>query len=404
MKVVFFAPHVDATDVGEALVAYKWAEALSRRVDLTVLAFQRSGRPDLATQLPNAEVVTWPEPSFLLRAERLNAMLKPGYPLIYWAARRWLRRQMSDGRHFHIGHQLMPQAARYPAVFYGLGLPYVLGPLGGSLPTPEHFRAEAGTERWFTRLRVFDDWRFRYDFWLRRSYKAADLVLGVAPYMHDTLSAIPLKRFEAVLELGIDDLAPERSVGERLGLQLVHVGRGVRTKGLRDVVRAMAYLTDLENITLVSAGQGEEIALARAEACALNVNSRVRFLGQISHKEVRELYENSDIFVFPSFREAAGGVLYEAMRSGLPVITVNHGGPGFITDDACAIRLNLSTPEALASDVADAVRKLYGDRDSLKAMGASARARVAAQGLWDNKISQMIGFYEEIISSLANRQ
>jgi len=397
MKVVLFAPHIDATDVGEALVAYKWAEALSRRVDLTVLAFQRPGRPDLARQLPHAEVVTWPEPAILLKAERLNAMLKPGYLLIYRDGRRWLRRQMAQGRRFDIGHQLMPQAARYPALFHGLGIPHVLGPLGGSLPTPEAFRAEAGPGRWFTRLRALDAWRFRHDFWLRRSFKSADLILGVAPYMRETLGAIPLRRFEPVLELGIDDLAPERPLGQGAGLQLVHVGRGVRTKGLRDAVRAMAHLDDLRDVTLISAGQGEEIEKARAEAQALNVADRVTFLGQITHTEVRALYEASDIFVFPSFREAAGGVLYEAMRAGLPVITVNHGGPGFITDDACAIRLALSTPEALARDIAGAVRELYGDRDRLRAMGAASRARVAAEGLWDNKIDQMIGFYTEIL-------
>jgi len=397
MKVVLFAPHIDATDVGEALVAFKWAEALSRRVELTVLAFQRPGRPDLATQLPGAEVHTWVEPPILLKAERLNAMLKPGYPIIYYAARRWLRRQMLAKRRFDIGHQLMPQAARYPAVFYGLGIPYVLGPLGGSLPTPPDFQSEVGTDRWFTRLRAFDTWRIRYDYWLRRSYMAADLILGVAPYMKNTLRAIPLRRFEPVLELGIDDLAPERTLGSGPGLQLLHVGRGVRTKGLRDAVRAMAYLSDLQDITLISAGAGREIELARAEAQELDVCDKVIFLGQVSHEDVRKLYEKSDVFVFPSFREAAGGVLYEAMRAGLPIITVNHGGPGFITDDTCAIRLPLSTADALARDIAEAVRKLYVDRQGLRAMGAAARARVGSEGLWDNKIDQMLQFYRESI-------
>jgi hypothetical protein len=48
MKVLLIAPNVDATDVGEALMAFKWAEALSTRVQLTVLCFQRPGRPDVA--------------------------------------------------------------------------------------------------------------------------------------------------------------------------------------------------------------------------------------------------------------------------------------------------------------------------------------------------------------------
>ena len=43
MKVLLIAPNIDSTDVGEAFVAYKWAEALSARVELTVLSFQRPG-------------------------------------------------------------------------------------------------------------------------------------------------------------------------------------------------------------------------------------------------------------------------------------------------------------------------------------------------------------------------
>ena len=90
MRVLLLAPNIDGTDVGEAFSASKWAEGLSRAVDLTVLAFQRAGRRALAAQLPDAEVVTWPEPAWLLKAERLNAMLKPAYPLYYAHVRRFL--------------------------------------------------------------------------------------------------------------------------------------------------------------------------------------------------------------------------------------------------------------------------------------------------------------------------
>ena len=403
MKVVLFAPNIDATDVGEALVAFRWAEALARRVELTVLAFQRPGRPPLAAQLPGAEVVTWPEPSTLLRFERLNAMLKPGYPILLRAVRRWLRAQMAAGRRFDLGHQLMPLAARYPCAFHGTGLPYLLGPVGGTLPTPPGFVQELGRAPWFTRLRALDAWRLRHDPWLRRSYAGADLVLGVAPYMADALATIPLRRFEAMLELGIDDLAPPREVGREVGrdpgLRLLHVGRGVRTKGLRDAIRALAQLSDLPGLTLTAIGAGEDTPHARAEAAALGVAERVTFLGHQPHDRVLAAYGAADLFVFPSFREPTGGVLYEAMRAGLPVITVDYGGPAFITDEACALRLPLSTPQALARDIAGAVRRLYHDRDRLRAMAAAARTRVAAEGLWDNKVRRMTDLYAQVLAA-----
>ena len=102
---------------------------------------------------------------------------------------------------------------------------------------------------------------------------------------------------------------------------LLHVGRAVRTKGLRDVVRAMARLEDLPGVSLVSAGDGEDLEACRAEAVKLGVASRITFLGKISREEVEGHYAAADVFCFPSFREPMGGVFFEAMAHGLPVIT-----------------------------------------------------------------------------------
>jgi glycosyltransferase involved in cell wall biosynthesis len=84
------------------------------------------------------------------------------------------------------------------------------------------------------------------------------------------------------------------------------------------------------------------------------------------------------------------------MQAGLPVITVDYGGPAFITDDACAIRLQLGTPEALARDLAAAIRTLYHDPERRAAMGQAARTRVAAEGLWPRKIDRLLGLYETV--------
>ena len=125
---------------------------------------------------------------------------------------------------------------------------------------------------------------------------------------------------------------------------------------------------------------------------------RVRFEGRVPRERVSELYEEADVFVFPSFREPAGGVLYEAMRAGLPVITVAYGGPDFIVDDTSGLRLVLSTPAALADDVAAAVRRLHDDPELRDRLGRGARARVAAEGLWERKIPRIVALYEEVLA------
>lgn len=404
MNILLIAPNIDGTDVGEAYVAFKWAEALATRVNLTVLSFERPGRVALAAQLPLAKVFTWPEPAWARRNERLNAMLKPAWPVFAGHVRNWMKQANQRGESFDIAHQLMPQAARYASPLRHFDIPYIIGPLGGALDTPAAFRAEAGSAPMFTRLRALDAYRFRHDPWLRGSYSGAACVLGVAPYVADLLADVPLRRFVPMLELGIDDVEIEQARPlNHTALRLLHVGRGVRTKGLRDAVRAMAFLGDAPHITLTSAGAGEEIDICRAEANAMGLSSRITFLGRQPRDSIEDLYRTHDAFLFPSFREPAGGVLYEAMRHGLPVITAARGGPDFIVDDTCGIRLPVTTPEGFARAIADAILCLDSNSDRLAALGKGARAKVLSEGLWSAKADRLVALYDEIKRPSARR-
>lgn len=399
MKVLLIAPNVDGTDVGEAFIAFKWAQALSGRVDLTVLSFQRPGRADLCAQLPGARVVTWPEPPWAGRHERLNAMLKPAWPVFARRVGLWLRTAEQTGERFDVAHQLMPQAARYASPLRHFDTPYIIGPLGGALDTPHAFREEAASAPWFTRLRALDQFRFRHDPWLRDTYSRAACVLGVAPYVRDVLADVPLRRFEPVLELGIDGVEPAKKNSAAPGrLKILHVGRGVRTKGLRDTVRALAMLKDLPDVTLTSAGAGEEIDICRAEAERLGVAGRATFLGRIPRDAVEALYASHDVFCFPSFREPAGGVLYEAMRHGLPVIAADRGGPAWIVDPSSGIKVPVTHPNDFAANIASALRDLACAPDLRSRLGHGARAKVAREGLWPAKAANLVELYRDILA------
>jgi glycosyltransferase involved in cell wall biosynthesis len=174
------------------------------------------------------------------------------------------------------------------------------------------------------------------------------------------------------------------------------VGRAVRTKGLRDVVRALSVLHDMPGVTLTSAGAGEELDICRAEAARLGVADRVTFLGRIPRGAVEAQYASHDVFCFPSFREPAGGVLYEAMRHGLPVVTADRGGPGWIVDASSGIRLKVTDPVTYPRDIAKALRRLAQDPGLVRHLGAGARDAVLREGLWGAKAQRMANLYREI--------
>lgn len=397
MRVLALAPYCDGLDVGEGWCAFQWVKNLSTIADVTLLALHRKGSVPVREQLPNVRVVTWNEPSAISGMKRFNSMLKPGYVAFYMRARSWLNKALAEGETFDIAHQFTPIALRYPSPLAGFSIPYVIGPLGGSLETPPGFVSECTSAAWYTRLRSLDWWRLKHDKTLKHSYRNAAAVLGVAPYVGDLLEPARPGRFEVISELGVDELAPEHQremVPNRL--KLLHVGRGVRTKGLRDAVRAMALLPEALDVRLVSAGQGEEIDICRAEAKKLGVEDRVEFLGQVSREQVEDLYRKADGFLFPSFREPSGSVVFEALRHGLPVITTGAGGPGYVIDQTCGLTVPAQTPEQLASDLATAITRLARDTDLRATLSAGARARISAIGLWRNKVKWLLNLYEQL--------
>lgn len=401
LKVLIIAPSLDGDDVGEIYSAFQGIKALTRQADVTVLSSSREPAVPLAEQLPLARVVTWPELRLLYRKfERFNAQAKPGQIMFNRRVRGWVRRALAAGERFDIVHQYLPQAMRHGFALRGMGLPYVIGPLGGGLDTPPGFKAEVGPGSPVMRLRAIDGFRLRHDPWLRASYQQADLILGVAPYVAERLKPVAIKRFEPMLERGHGPFPPENIRQAAVGqLALLHVGRVVRTKGLRDVVRAMARLRDLPGVTLTSAGDGPDLAACKAEAEQLGVTDRIRFLGRIPRAAVEEEYARADVFCFPSFREPMGGVFFEAMAHGLPVITAARGGPDFIIDDQSGIRLPVETPGQFTDDIAGAIRALAMDPARRLALGAGARARLKSFGSWDEKATQLIALYRDVLAA-----
>lgn len=398
LRVLIVSSHCERDDVGESFNAYKWIRALAKRCEVVLVTQYKSDSERPSKQIPEATVIEWHEFDRFRRFERFNAMAKPWYPYYFWRARREIKKLLSHGQHFDVMHHLIPIAVRYPNPCAGLGIPYIVGPLSGGLQTPEGFAEDVGKAPIYTRFRQSDRLRMRYDPILRRSFSDASLVLGAAPYLKDILSPIPLKRFEVECEVGIDELASEenRNRTPEGPLRLLYVGRVIRTKGLRDAVRAIGNLPSDCDVVLTAAGAGEDLEACRQEADRLGVAQKISFLGKVDRTEVERLYQEHDLFLFPSFREPTGGVILEAMRYGLPVISTNVGGPGFLVTEDSGIVVLAENPEKLASDLSNAIVRLASDAELRKRLSEGARKRVEHVGLWEKKIDRMIGYYQEI--------
>jgi glycosyltransferase involved in cell wall biosynthesis len=402
LKLLLIAPTCDGQDVGEALSGHRWVQQLAVRYDVTVLTYHKQGRVPLSRQFPDVRIIEWEEPPGLGRAERLNSMMKPAYIPFYVRARRWIRAALARGERFDVGHQPVPLAIRYPSPLAGLGIPFVLGPIGGSLKSPREFAREEGTNPWYVGLRGLDGLRLRHDPLLRRTYQQAGCVLGIAPYVQDHLSGLGVRRFEVMADSGLETLPGPIDRAARVGhVRLLYVGRLIRTKGVRDAIRAVGLISHLP-VLLDVVGDGFDRGACEALVGELGLSQQVIFHGWVPRWRIEAFYQSADVLVFPSYREPGGNVIFEAMGYGLPLVVSDQGGPGAAVDDTCGVRVHPETPDQYAQDLAAGLARLVEEPSLRLTLGEGSRRRVCAIGLWDTKAQRVGSIYETVMEDGAH--
>jgi UDP-glucose:(heptosyl)LPS alpha-1,3-glucosyltransferase len=122
---------------------------------------------------------------------------------------------------------------------------------------------------------------------------------------------------------------------DRLALM---VGSGFRTKGLDRSLRAIAALPESlrEKVRLMVIGAGDAKPFVRM-ARKLGIEDRVSLLGP--RDDVPRFLLGADLLLHPSYTEAAGMVLLEAMAAGLPILATDVCGYAFHVREGSAGKL-----------------------------------------------------------------
>lgn len=113
---------------------------------------------------------------------------------------------------------------------------------------------------------------------------------------------------------------------------LVFAGKIAEKKGVMSLLRAMALLgdekeLDMNRIQLLLAGStGNEEEYQMIEGLAEKCPCKVKFLGRLSQPELAKVYQNSDIFVLPSFFEGIPLTVIEALACGDRVVMTDLPG------------------------------------------------------------------------------
>jgi glycosyltransferase involved in cell wall biosynthesis len=173
---------------------------------------------------------------------------------------------------------------------------------------------------------------------------------------------------------------------------LLHVARHHPVKDQATLLRAFALAApDLPDVDLLLVGDGPLRGELEAQAIALRVLDRVKFLG--IRQDIADLMRAADAFVLTSLSEAASLTLLEAMATGLPVvITAVGGNPEMVRHDS----EGLLVPRGDAAECAKAIRRLFRDAELAARLGAAGRARALEHYPLDRTVEEYYRLYSHL--------
>jgi glycosyltransferase involved in cell wall biosynthesis len=176
----------------------------------------------------------------------------------------------------------------------------------------------------------------------------------------------------------------------------LYVGWLLPVKGLLEILQALQAFPDA-SLTLVGPFVDQNAQPSRdlfEETCRrLGVRDRVHVLPEMTSEQVRPLYREHDLFVFPTHREGFPNVLLEAMEAGLPIVASRVGGiPDMIEDGEEGLLVQAGN----AIDLENAIRRLDHDRTLAARMGAAARKRVLERYAVNQVAEDWYRLYREV--------
>ena len=178
-----------------------------------------------------------------------------------------------------------------------------------------------------------------------------------------------------VIPNGVDvDFFRPADVRDEGDLRLIFVSRLLERKGLQDLI---PHLMEIEEqcgrrVSLTVVGDGPYRPELERLVSEGGLEDRVVFMGQRDKEELPALYENADLFVFPSRREGMPNVVLEAMAAALPVVmTPCEGAAELIDDNGIVVR------EEFYRGVIRAVNS-----GKLRQMGEAGRKRAMDRFSW----------------------
>lgn len=231
------------------------------------------------------------------------------------------------------------------------------------------------------------------------SYKKALLILTKTDETKKALGYTSFKKKAVTsLEIGIDKINADNST-KRDKHVFLYVGRFISWKGIELTLLSFKYYHDRfdNNAHLILIGKGYLRTKIEQFATEHNLTDNITIIDWINQKDLLHYYQSCGVMLFPSLHDSSGNVVLEAISCGMPVVSLDCGGPAVVLGKnlkSLVVNVNDRSVSQVASAISERLNTLVSDGDTYQLISGKCVDR-ASELLWSETVSNTYQLVEK---------
>lgn len=296
------------------------------------------------------------------------------FVLWQWGAYRLAARHHHENP-FHRVYHVTFASMQFGSFMGRLGIPFVIGPVAGGERASFRLRKSMPIRGKICELLrdmgiVFQ----RFNPLSRAAFSSAEQIFVTTPSSLQLISPKWKSKTQVQLAIAIDNQADQNTEPRQMtSIRFVYAGRLLHWKGVHFAIRALAEARNtLPSASLTVIGTGPYERWLRDVAEEFGVTEAVEFAGPLPRQHLIDSLRSYTALVFPSLHDSGGFIVIEALSKGLPVISLDLGGPGIMVNESCGIVV-----PAVSADIMQTVAGVANAMISLATMSATESTQLS---------------------------
>lgn len=236
--------------------------------------------------------------------------------------------------------------------------------------------------------------------WEFKSIKNSDMITTVSNSCTDEINDIyNLGDKVVTVNNGVDtNFFVPKTTNDVNSSYILYAGRLDSRKGLIDLIMAAKYVCkEHSDIKFILVGNGSLEKYLKQKVNKLGLKKNFNFVGFVSNTKILEYYQNSTVYVNPSYYEGLPTTLLEAMACEIASVATNvEGNSELINDGETGLLVPPQNPKILSA----AIINLLDDEKLRQKLGKNARQHIVNNYDWEIITDNLEQLYRSLSSKL----